>query len=206
MQRSYTMRKRAEARDLTRERIVQATMQVHDEKGVAPTTFSEIAERAGVGLATVTRHFPTPGDLVRACGAHVWQEMRPPVPEAAASVFAGSTTLRERLNRLVTEVDGFYARGAHRLALASRDRELVPELDQFLSAVEAGVEAFVNEALINEALASAGQLERIRQVVLALMTFQVWSAFNRLALPPSEALALRVGLLECAIKAARQAD
>jgi AcrR family transcriptional regulator len=199
------MGKRAEARDLTRERIVQATMQVHDEKGVAPTTFSEIAERAGVGLATVTRHFPTPGDLVRACGAHVWQEMRPPIPEAATTAFAGATTTRERLERLVAEVDGFYARGAHRLALASRDRELVPELDQFLSAVEAGVEAFVNEALINEALASTGQPERTWQVVLALMTFQVWSAFNRLALPPSEALALRVGLLECAIKAARQA-
>lgn len=200
MARSYTMRKRAEARDLTRERILQATMQVHDEKGVAPTTFSEIAERAGVGLATVTRHFPTPGDLVRACGAHVWQEMRPPVPEAAAAVFAGSTTIRERLERLVAEVDGFYARGAHRLALAARDRELVPELDQFLSAVEAGV-----EALVNEALAGAGQSERTRRVVLALMTFPVWSALNRLALPPSEALALRVGLLECAIKAARKA-
>lgn len=193
------MGRRAEARDLTRERIVQATMQVHDEKGVAPTTFSEIAERAGVGLATVTRHFPTPGDLVRACGAHVWQEMRPPVPEAAATVFAGSTTLRERLERLVAEVDGFYARGAHRLALAARDRELVPELDQFLSAIEAGV-----EALVDEALADAGQPERTRQVVLALMSFQVWSAFNRLDLPAPEALALRVSLLECAMKAARQ--
>jgi AcrR family transcriptional regulator len=191
----------AEARDLTRERIVRATMQVHDEKGVAPTTLSEIAERAGVGLATVTRHFPTPGELVRTCGAHVWQEMRPPVPETAAAVFTGSRTPRERLERLVAEVDGFYARGAHRLALAARDRQLVPELDRFLSAVEAGV-----GALVNEALADAGQSERTRQVVLALMTFQVWSAFDRLALPPSEALALRVGLLECAIKAARQAN
>jgi AcrR family transcriptional regulator len=194
------MGKRAEARDLTRERIVQATLQVHDEKGVAPTTFSEIAERAGVGPATVSRHFPSLGDLVRACGAHVWQEMRPPVPEAASTVFAGATTLRERLERLVVEVDGFYARGAHRLGLAARDRELVPELDQFLNAVEAGV-----EALVNEALADAGQPERTRQVVLALMSFPVWSAFNRLTLPPSEALALRVGLLECAIKAAWQA-
>lgn len=194
------MGRRAEARDLTRERIVQATMQVHDEKGVALATFSEIAERAGVGLATVTRHFPTPGDLVRACGAHVWQEMRPPVPQTVATVFDGSKTLRERLERLVAEVDGFYARGAHRLALAVRDRELVPELDQFLCAVEAGI-----EALVNEALAAAGQPESTRQVVLALMSFQVWSAFNRLALPPSEALGLRVRLLECAMRAARQA-
>ena len=53
MARSYKMRKRAEERDRTRERILQATMSVHDEKGVAPATFSEIAKRAGVGVATV---------------------------------------------------------------------------------------------------------------------------------------------------------
>ena len=53
------MQKRAEARDQVRERIVEATMRLHDEKGVVPTTFAEIAERAGVGPATVSRHFPT---------------------------------------------------------------------------------------------------------------------------------------------------
>jgi hypothetical protein len=121
------------------------------------------------------------------------------VPETAAMVFAGSKTLRERLERLVAEIDGFYARGAHRLGLAARDRELVPEIDQFLSAVEAGV-----EALVNEALAESRQPERTRRLVLALMAFPVWSTLNRLALPSSEALALRVGLLECAMKATRQ--
>src|SRR3954452_2972642 len=138
MARDYRMQKRAEARDQTRQQIVEATLQLHDEKGVVQTTFAEIAERAGVGPATVSRHFPSLGDLVRACGAHVWHEMRPPTPDAAASVFAGAATGRERLVRLVEEVDAFYARGAHRLGLAARDRELVPELNDFLTAVEAG--------------------------------------------------------------------
>ena len=145
MARDYRMQKRAAARDQTREQIVKATIHLHDEKGVVQTTFAEIAERAGVGQATVSRHFPTLGDLVRACGSHVWQEMGPPTPDTAASVFAGASTARERLVRLVEEVDAFYARGAHRLALATRDRELVPELDDFLTAVEAGVMALVRE-------------------------------------------------------------
>jgi len=42
----------------------------------------------------VSRYFPTLGDLVRACGAHVWQEMRPPTPDAVASVFAEARAVR----------------------------------------------------------------------------------------------------------------
>ena len=83
------MKKRAEARDETRDRIVRATMALHDEQGVATTTFADIAERAGVGPATVLRHFPTLGSLVMACGQHVAEEMRPPTPADAEQVFAG---------------------------------------------------------------------------------------------------------------------
>ena len=193
------MRRRAEARDGVREKILRATMQAHDEKGVAPTTFAEIAERAGVGPATVHRHFPTLGELVRACGAHVWQEMRPPTPDIAATVFAGLSTERQRLQRLVEEMDAFYARGALRLGLAARDRDLVPELDQFLKAVESGV-----EALVREALTLGGSSERVVQVVVALTGLPVWSAFDRLALGAAELTQLKVNLLDCAIRSARR--
>ena len=199
MARDYRMQKRAEARDQVRERIVEAAMRLHDEKGVVPTTFAEIAERAGVGPATVSRHFPTLGDLVRACGAHVWQEMRPPTPDAVASVFAEAKTGRDRLVRLVEELDAFYARGAHRLALAARDRDLVPELDGFLSAVEAGV-----EALVREALAHTGDGEHVIQVAVAFTSFQVWTQFTRVDLAPADLTRLKVKILEDALKAARQ--
>lgn len=196
MARYYRMRRRADALDQTRERIVQATMQVHDEKGVAPATFAEIAKRAGVGQATLSRHFPTLGHLVRACGQHVWQEMRPPVPDAAPAVFAGAKTSEERLTRLVEELDAFYRRGALRLGLAARDRQLVPELDGFLTAVEAGIGALIKEAL-------AGQ-EHAIPVVTALTAFPVWSQFQALDLPAPERTALSVRILGCAIKAAQQ--
>ncbi len=200
MARQYRMSRRAETRDRTRERIVRATMAVHDEKGVAPATFSEIAARAGVGTATVLRHFPTLGDLVQACGVHVWQEMQPPVPDAAPAVFAGLTTTRQRLTRLVEVVDAFYARGALRLRLAARDRELVPELDGFLRAVEAGVAALVAEALRGEKLPS-----QAAEVAAALMSFPVWDAFRRAELPAAEATRVRVRLLECGLRAAADA-
>jgi len=195
MARPYRLGKREEARDQVRERILQATMQLHDEQGVAMTSYPQIAERAGVGAATVYRHFPTLGDLVRACGGHVWQEMRPPVPEAAATVFSGIEAPADRLARLIEEIDSFYARGALRLDLASRDRDRVPELHGFLTAVEGGVEALVREALRGSAP------ESVLRVILVLMSFPVWAAFDGLKLSRAEALRLRMRLVDCAITA-----
>lgn len=176
---------------------MQATMQLHDEKGVAPTTFADIAQRAGVGQATVHRHFPTVGELVRSCGVHAWQEMRPPTPDIAAAVFAGADTLRERLRRLVAEVDAFYVRASYRLKLAARDRELVPELDQFLMAVDMGL-----EALVRTALTPTDPSDRVVRVAMTFIGLPVWMELRRLDLPAHEAAELRLRLLECGIRTA----
>jgi AcrR family transcriptional regulator len=199
MTRDYTMQKRAESRDETRARILKATIELHDQKGVAPTTFADIAKRAGVGQATVSRHFPAVSDLVMACGAHVWAEMRPPVPETAAAEFVGLDSTPKRLKRLIRVLDDFYRRGELRLRLIVRDRELVPELQGFLGAVEAGV-----EALVREALANSGEPKAAIKVAIMLTSFPVWSEFNGLGLPASKLEALKVRILECALKAARQ--
>ena len=142
------------------------------------TTFAEVAQRAGVGPATVSRHCPKLGELVRACGAHVWQEMRPPPSDAAASVFANANTDRDRLVRLVEEVDSFCARGSHRLNGAG---SRTPELDGFLTALEAGV-----EALVREALANSIDREHANQVAVSFTSFQFWTQIKRVDLAPAE--------------------
>ncbi len=55
---------RVDAR-LNRERILAAAEEVFGELG-AQTSTEEVARRAGVGVATVFRHFPTQADLVEA--------------------------------------------------------------------------------------------------------------------------------------------
>ena len=193
------MRKRAAASRDMRERILTATMQLHDIKGVAPTTIADIARHAGVGQATVYRHFPTVGRLVEACGRHVWEEMRPLTPHQAASAFHDLNDPRQRITRLVEIIDAFYARGALRLGLASRDRDLVPELDGFLKAVEAGVDAHVAEAL------RPGEPQpRTLDIVRALLSFPVWSSFRDRGLAGDTAL--MVGIINCAMNAAGPGD
>ena len=70
MSRPYELKRRAERQDETRQRIVDATIGLHQSIGAAQTTISEIAKRAGVGRVTVYRHFPDEESLFRACSGH----------------------------------------------------------------------------------------------------------------------------------------
>ena len=62
MVRKYTLGRRGEAAEETRRRIVEATFALHAEQGVAATTMTQIAERAGVSVGTVYHHFATYDD------------------------------------------------------------------------------------------------------------------------------------------------
>ena len=196
--RKYQLRKRAEDLDATRERIVDATAALHYEQGVAATSYIQIAERAGVGPATVYRHFPTLGSLVNACGAHIAEVTQPPVPENAPAVFAGLAERRQRLERLVDELDAYYGRASVWLGIAARDRDRVPELDGFLRQVDAGVEALVREAV------GAGSPEAVIRLVTALADVSVWQSLKRLDAPPAEFRRTMIGLLDCASALATQ--
>ena len=196
--REYRMRKRAEDLDATRERIVEAAAALHYQQGVTATSYVQIAERAGVGPATVYRHFPTLGSLVSACGANVWDAIQPPVPENAPAVFAGLAEGKPRLERLVAELDAFYDRAAVWLGVGARDRDRVPELEEFLRQVEAGVEALVREAM------GAGPSEAVVRIMTALADVSVWLSLKRLDLAPAEFRRTMVRLLDCAITLAAQ--
>ena len=170
--RSYTLGKRKSAQEETRERIVQATMALHDVKGIVATSYVEIAERAGVGAATVYRHFPNPGDLVVACGAHAWAEMQPFQPDSLPDLPVDVHTLEQRLAWLCGELDAFYRRGGVRLFVAQAERSRVPELETFMLKVEAGIDALVAHAL-GPTAGQAGQ-----QAAIALTRLAVWDSLG----------------------------
>src|SRR5512132_2699119 len=99
--RKYDMGKRAAAAEATRRRIVDAAHQLHIEQGVAATSWDEIAARAGVGVGTVYRHFPSLDELAPACGAVVSEVIALPPAEAVAAAFDGA---EDRAGTLVREV------------------------------------------------------------------------------------------------------
>ncbi len=79
MARRYELKRRAERKEETRRRIVEAAVALHQSVGMARTTITEIAQRAGVGRLTVYRHFPDELALGLACSGRYWE--RNPLPD-----------------------------------------------------------------------------------------------------------------------------
>ena len=104
MARKYELKQRAESLAATRERIVEATVELHDSLGPARTTISAIAERAGVQRLTVYRHFPDERSLFEACSAH-WAAHNP-APDP--STWAALDDPEERLRVALVEIYAFY--------------------------------------------------------------------------------------------------
>jgi AcrR family transcriptional regulator len=194
MTRAYSKAKRAEAQEETRKRIVRATMELHLEQGVATTSYLDVAARAGVGAATVYRHFPTMGSLVEACGAHIWQTIKPPLPEHAEALFAGQRTRSARLRRLVSELDDFYTRAAAPIWSAIRDRDRVPELALFIQDVRAGVTALVAEALGEDC-----EVPAVR-IAAAVADFLTWLSVRDTGVDREERTRLLTAMIEAAVK------
>ena len=97
MSRPYTLKRRAERQDETRQRIVDATIELHQTVGPTATTISQIADLAGVGRVTVYRHFPDELTLARACSGQYLQQHPPPDPAARQAIADPERRLRAGL-------------------------------------------------------------------------------------------------------------
>lgn len=171
-------------------------MALHDEKGITQTTITDIAARAGVGAATVLRHFPDTNALVTACGQHVAAEMAPPRPEDAPEIFAGLATTGDRLDKLVRELHAFYARGHTRIEIAAQDRTRVEALDQFLRAIDEG-----RRALLGAALGPEYSDDKLIAALMALSGICIWKGLREGGFSQDEAAAFHSAILRRATEA-----
>src|SRR5437867_463799 len=64
--RTYTQDKRAEASRQTRDRILEATLELYRVRGVADTTLTAVAEKADVSRGTILHHFGSGDGLLGA--------------------------------------------------------------------------------------------------------------------------------------------
>lgn len=183
--RKYAMGKRAEAVEHTRRRILEATMAVHDEQGIVDGRWPDIAERAGVSLATLYRHYPTLEELVSACGALTMDLVRPPAPDEAEAVFAGARSREERLRRLVEATFGFYERAGRMVDNVRRDRDRLPVLARYHAELEAGL-----DALAVEAFRPLGGRPADVRLARALLDVRVWESLRERGLDQEEAVAV----------------
>jgi len=119
MARTYTLKRRAEQQAETRQRIVEAAVELHGSVGPALTTISMIAERAGVQRHTLYSHFPDERSMFLACSGLVAE--RDPLPDAEA--WRAIEDPRERLRVGLRDVYDWYERNAELVACVLRDAE-----------------------------------------------------------------------------------
>ena len=144
--RRYHMLARADAKAATRDRIVEAAKSLHAEVGVRATSWEQIAERAGVSLATVYRHFPTLDELVTACARSVFDLIQPPTLQEASVRFASMSDPAERPAHLVRLSVHCYALGEAWLHAAYRERDFLPALDAALQVIQGTLAVLVRAA------------------------------------------------------------
>ena len=186
--RPYRLGRRAETSEETRQRLVEATFQLHAERGIAETSMKDIAERAGVSVGTVYHHFPSYGDAIVACGAYTTEHV--PAPDSA--VFAGATTRGERIARLARALFDYYGR-VPALESVRRDRELSPALDAF-----AREEARNRRKLVAEAVGPEGPTA----LAAALLDIDAYRALRREGFSSADAADRVAALLNLALAGA----
>ncbi len=182
--RKYDMSTRAAAVERTRQRIVRATLELHGEQGIAATSWDDIAARAGVGVGTVYRHFPSLDELIPACGDVAMGVLAPPDPSTVPALFAHATEPAERIERLVREVFGLYERGAPALRVIRRESDVHPRVAQDREALEV-----LLSALVDTALEPLDVPPRERAVARALVDLGTWEALRDQGLGPADRVA-----------------
>lgn len=181
MARSYTLGKRAEQQALTRRRIVESAVELHTTHGPAKTTYSMLAEHAGVQRQTLYAHFPDEQALLMACSALALE--RDPLPDAS-----GWRALRDPLERLthgLAELYGWFERNAQLTSCVLRDAEHHDLTRQTAEARFGPPLAACREVL-------AEHLTPEQQALLAVaLDFHSWRALAaNVGLSPSQAAAL----------------
>jgi AcrR family transcriptional regulator len=192
--RKYQKKRRAEQEAETRQRIVEAMVDLHREVGPARTTISGIAERAGVERLTVYRHFPDERSMFEACTAHYATQV--PVPDPAA--WAGVEEPAERLRAALLAFYDYYRRAEDVLTHAVRDVPQLPALAAVLSPWEDFVRR-VREELLEGWVPVRSRRTRVAAAIAHALRFETWRSLARAeGLGDAEAADLMVALAEAA--------
>jgi AcrR family transcriptional regulator len=174
MTRKYELKQRAQSQAKTRQRIVDAAVDLHHSVGPARTTISAIAELAGVQRLTVYRHFPDERSLFRACSGQWAADHPPPDPSTWSSVADPEERLRLALGEL-------YAHHRKTEQMTANVRRDLPQLQvlQEIAASRAPYWEDVRVALERGWNARGRRRNLLRAVIGHAIEFETWRSLAR---------------------------
>lgn len=189
--RHYRKTQRAQSEQKTRQRIVEATVELHGSVGPARTTISEIAKRAGVQRLTVYRHFPNEKALFAACSGHYMAQN--PLPDLAE--FAALPDPAKRLKAALGALYAYFRRNQNMLALVLRDAAVVPAMKPSMQALERFFEE-LNALLMANRQGTREKTEHTAALIALAISFHTWQELSKAGLSDEEAASLMARAVE----------
>ncbi len=174
MARKYEQRRRAEKQEETRQRIVQAAVELHQTIGPAGTSMSAVAGRAGVQRNTLYRHFPDDRALLMACSGHYREEHPLPDPSGWATI----PDPVERLRHGLRELYAYYETTEEMTARVVRDAEVHPVVREVSTLRMSGATQEIAGVLLSAWPRGASRKSLVAAVTLAL-GFHTWQSLVR---------------------------
>jgi AcrR family transcriptional regulator len=197
--RKYELRARAKQQEETRQRIVQATVALHEEVGPAHSTVAEIARRAGVSRLTVYNHFPQEQELFAACQRSFLTEH--PLPDYAPALALDDP--HDRLQAVLRELYQSYRAREPMTSKVLRDRSSLPALDQLMQRTMDAQEAHLTEVLATPFHARGKKAQRLHAVIRLALDFSTWQRLKNEGLGDPTAAALMADLVACTTRSSR---
>jgi AcrR family transcriptional regulator len=192
--RSYSLGRRAESTAATRQRILDATLEIYRERGIPATTLKSVAERADVSRGSILHHFGSADGLLDAILDSIPLDLPDPADIEALD------TLDARVRSFVTGMVEFQERTWHWWQIFEKELQR-PQLQQreasYWAAVARLQAAALGPALRDDPAANAALLSVIHPATVG--TFQ-W-AFEQAGLRREDGGAL---LLDVAVDAVRR--
>ena len=185
---------RAEKTASTRQRIVEAAIELHGTVGPANTSLSAVARKAGVSRPTLYSHFPDEASLFHACTMH-WMSQDPP-PDPAAWLEIDDSN--RRIGTALNEIYSHYARNEQMLGNVIRDMYLVESMRSFNVPLVEESFAAMTEILGSGFDDGSDLAVRRRAMVSVAITFNTWKSLVRIeGLTNEEAADLMAHVVAC---------
>ena len=189
----YELKARAVRMGQTRQRIVEATMKLHQTVGPARTSISAIADAAGVQRHTVYSHFPDEKELFAACGGLFYE--RSPYP--AVEPWRAIADPAKRVERAFMDMYGYFRTHERELGPIVRDAPLMPHL--------VGRRFTVGRTTAIRAITDGWQLRgrrasRVEALLELALRFETWRTLTGAGLDDAEAATTMAGAVICAAR------
>jgi len=183
--RPYSMDRRSQQAAQTRDRIIDAAVQLFFEQGARATTMTAVGRKADVAPATVFNHFATQELLVEAVIERLLLDVRAP----DRTIFDGARSVTARLSVLSHEMFAFYERTSHWYYLLGDELTEVPAVARANAAFTRSM-----RELYDEALAGRGD-DLLRKTLTGLIHPATFAALTSAGLSRDEAAAVVADLL-----------